>query len=338
MKAFITGITGQDGSFLAEYLLSLGYTVAGLIRRNSFNDYGNIAHISDKINLYYGDITDPISVSEAISEFRPNEIYNLAAQSFVKLSWSQPDYTSKVNGLGVLNVLDAVKNHCPDAAFYQASTSELFGLTGAAKQNEQTLFHPRSPYGVSKLYGYWITSNYRESYNMFCCNGILFNHESERRKPEFVTRKITGAVAEIVTDRTEPLRLGCLDAQRDWGYAGDYVKAMHLMLSRRDLDPDDYCIATGETHSVREFTERAFASAGISLEWDGEGLEEKAIDKKTGKTLVTVDEKYFRPAEVMYLSGDPSKAERILGWKREVSFENLIERMVSYDISLVRSK
>lgn len=329
-KALITGITGQDGSFLADYLLSEGYEVTGLIRRNSYSDYGNASHLVGDVNFMYGDVTDKSSLEYVIRSCKPDEVYNLAAQSFVKISWQQPDYTSQVNGIGVLNLLEAIKNNCPDARMYQASTSELFGGSKIVPQDENTPFYPRSPYGVSKLYAHWIMKNYRESYGMFCCGGILFNHESERRKIEFVTRKITDAAASIAKGKSELLTLGCLDAKRDWGFAGDYVKAMNLMLSADK--PDDYVIASGETHSVREFATCAFGAAGFDIEWHGEGVNETGTDRKSGKTLIRVSEEFYRPAEVMCLLGNPAKAERELGWKREVSFEGLVERMTAFDL------
>lgn len=333
-KALITGITGQDGSFLAELLLSRGYKVYGLIRRNSTNDYGNVSHIRDEIEFIYGDMTDPASLNSAVAAASPDEVYNLAAQSFVKISWSQPIFTTQVNAVGVLNILEAIKNIKPDAKFYQASTSEMFGLVQEMPQSESTPFYPRSPYGVSKLYGHWITKNYRESYDMFCSEGILFNHESERRKIEFVTRKITSAAARISEGLEDRLVLGNLDAKRDWGYAGDYVEAMHLMLQSER--PDEFVIASGEMHSVREFASIAFEKAGMPLIWEGEGVNEKGIDKNTGRTLVEVSPEFFRPADVVTLLGNPSKAENVLGWKRRVTFPELIDKMLSYDLSLIK--
>ncbi len=333
-KALITGITGQDGSFLAELLLSRGYKVYGLIRRNSTNDYGNVSHIRDEIEFIYGDMTDPASLNSAVAAASPDEVYNLAAQSFVKISWSQPIFTTQVNAVGVLNILEAIKNIKPDAKFYQASTSEMFGLVQEMPQSESTPFYPRSPYGVSKLYGHWITKNYRESYDMFCSEGILFNHESERRKIEFVTRKITSAAARISEGLEDRLVLGNLDAKRDWGYAGDYVDAMHLMLQSER--PDEFVIASGEMHSVREFASIAFERAGMPLIWEGEGVNEKGIDKNTGRTLVEVSPEFFRPADIVTLLGNPSKAENVLGWKRRVTFPELIDKMLSYDLSLIK--
>lgn len=329
-NALITGITGQDGSFLAELLLKKGYKVYGLIRRNSTNDLGNVNHIANDIEFIYGDMTDASSLRSAVKQSNPDEVYNLAAQSFVKLSWSQPVFTTEVNGTGVLKILEAIRDIRPDARFYQASTSEMFGLVQEMPQTEKTPFYPRSPYGVSKLYGHWITVNYKESYKMFCSEGILFNHESERRKIEFVTRKITSAAAAISQGKQDKLYLGNLDAERDWGYAGDYVEAMWLMLQQDK--PDSFVVASGEKHSVREFASIAFEKAGIPLEWQGEGVNEKGICKKTGKTLVEVSPEFFRPAEVVTLLGNPQKAEEILGWKRKVSFEGLVDLMLRHDL------
>ncbi len=333
-KALITGITGQDGSFLAESLLNKGYKVYGLIRRNSATDYGNVAHIADDIEFIYGDMTDSASLTTAVKNSFPDEIYNLAAQSFVKISWSQPVFTSEVNGIGVLRLLEAIKEIKPDTRFYQASTSEMFGLVQQMPQNEATPFYPRSPYGVAKLYGHWIAKNYRESYGMFCSAGILFNHESERRKTEFVTRKITSAAANISLGRQEKLYLGNLNAKRDWGYAGDYVEAMYLMLQQDT--PDEYVIASGEMHSVREFASIAFSKAGIPIVWEGEGIDEKGIDKNTGRILIEISPEFFRPADVVTLLGNPEKAEKNLGWKRKTGFEELIEKMLNYDLSIIK--
>lgn len=329
-KALITGITGQDGSFLAELLLKKGYEVYGLIRRNSSNDLGNVKHIANEINFIYGDMTDASSLRSAVKESMPDEVYNLAAQSFVKLSWSQPVFTSEVNGIGVLKLLDAIKDITPETKFYQASTSEMFGLVQEMPQTEKTPFYPRSPYGVSKLYGHWITVNYKESYGMFCSEGILFNHESERRKSEFVTRKITSAAAAISLGKQDKLILGNLDAERDWGYAGDYVEAMWLMLQQNKSD--SFVVASGEKHSVRDFASIAFEKAGIPLEWVGEGVNEKGLCKNTGKTIVEVSPEFFRPADVVTLLGNPQKAEKELGWKRNVSFEGLVELMLEHDL------
>lgn len=333
-KALITGITGQDGSFLAELLLKKGYKVFGLIRRNSSDDLGNVRHLADEIQFIYGDMTDASSLRSAVKQSSPDEVYNLAAQSFVKLSWSQPVFTTEVNGTGVLKLLDAIKDIKPDARFYQASTSEMFGLVQEMPQTEKTPFYPRSPYGVSKLYGHWITVNYKESYDMFCSEGILFNHESERRKAEFVTRKITSAAAAISCGIQDKLYLGNLDAERDWGYAGDYVKAMWLMLQQEK--PDSFVVASGEKHSVREFASIAFEKAGLPLIWQGEGINEKGICSKTGRTLIEVSPEFFRPADVVTLLGNPEKAERELKWKREVSFETLVEIMLRHDTEIIK--
>ena len=333
-KALITGITGQDGSFLAELLLEKGYKVFGLIRRNSTNDYDNAEHLKNEVEFLYGDMTDQASLISAVTTSSPDEVYNLAAQSFVKLRWSQPIFTTEVNGVGVLKLLEAIKEKRPDARFYQASTSEMFGLVREMPQTENTPFYPRSPYGVSKLYGHWITKNYRESYGMFCSEGILFNHESHRRKEEFVTRKITSAAAKISLGKQDRLLLGNLDAKRDWGWAGDYVEAMYLMLQHSI--PDEFVIASGEMHSVRDFASVAFQKAGIPLIWEGEGVNEKGINKNTGKTVIEVSPEFFRPADVVTLLGCPEKAEKQLGWKRKVSFDELIDRMLQYDFSILK--
>ncbi len=329
-RAFITGITGQDGGYLAELLLEKGYEVYALYRRNSNQRFDRIEDILDKIHLVEGDLTDDSSLINAIEVSKPDEVYNLAAQSFVGVSWKEPVFTAEVNGLGVTRLLEAIRLKKPDAKFYQASTSELFGLVQEIPQKETTPFHPRSPYGVAKLYGYWITVNYRESYKMFACNGILFNHESPKRGIEFVTRKISKAVAEIYRGEREYVSLGNLDAKRDWGYAGDYVKAMWLMLQQET--PDDFVIASGETHTVREFVEKAFKIVGIEIEWKGKGINETGIDRKSGKIIVKLDPQFFRPADVELLLGDPTKAKQKLGWKPEVSFDKLIEMMVRSDL------
>lgn len=332
-KVLITGITGQDGSYLAELLLSKGYEVYGLMRRKSKVDYGNISHLVDKVNLIYGDMTDIVSLISAMYTSQADEVYNLAAQSFVATSWEQPIATAEIDALGVTNMLEAIRIVNPKARFYQASTSEMFGLVQEIPQSETTPFYPRSPYGVAKLYGHWITKNYRESYQLYACSGILFNHESERRGKEFVTRKITNAVANIKFGKQSVIELGNMDAKRDWGHAQDYVNAMWLMLQQEQ--PEDYVIATGQTRTVREFADTAFRTAGIELEWLGEGIDEIAIDKASGKTVVKVDPKFFRPAEVEFLLGDATKAEKELGWKREISFERLVERMVESDLARV---
>ena len=335
-RALITGITGQDGSYLAELLLEKGYDVYGIWRRKAYVDYGNIEHLKDKVKLIYADMTDPVSLMSAMKISLADEVFNLAAQSFVATSWDTPLGTADIDGIGVTNMLEAIRIVNPEARFYQASTSEMFGKVQAIPQNEETPFYPRSPYGVAKLYGHWITKNYRESYDRFACSGILFNHESERRGLEFVTRKITNSAAKISLGLQDHVELGNLSAKRDWGHSKDYVKAMWLMLQADE--PDDYVVATNETRTVREFAERAFAHVGMDIVWEGEGVDEKGIDKKSGKTVVTVNPKFFRPAEVELLIGDPTKAETKLGWKREISFDELVERMVKNDIALVKKE
>lgn len=335
-NALITGITGQDGSYLAELLLEKGYKVYGIMRRKSVVDYGNVDHIKDKIHFIYADMTDVISLINAMRISQADEVYNLAAQSFVATSWEQPIATAEIDALGVTNMLEAIRTVNPKARFYQASTSEMFGLVQETPQKETTPFYPRSPYGVAKLYGHWITKNYRESYNLFACSGILFNHESERRGKEFVTRKITDAVARIKLGVQEYLELGNMDAKRDWGHAKDYVRAMWLMLQQDS--PDDYVIATNETRTVREFVEAAFKHVGIEVNWQGTGVDEIGINRATGKTIVKVNPKYFRPAEVEFLLGDPSKAIKQLGWKREISFADMVKRMVENDLKLVQKE
>ena len=335
-NVLITGITGQDGSYLAELLLEKGYNVYGLMRRKSVVDYGNVEHIKDRIHFIYADMTDVVSLTNARRISQADEVYNLAAQSFVATSWEQPIATADIDAIGVTNMLEAIRTVKPEAHFYQASTSEMFGKVQEMPQTEKTPFYPRSPYGVAKVYGHWITKNYRESYDMFACSGILFNHESERRGLEFVTRKITDAVARIKLGILDHVELGSLDAKRDWGHSKDYVKAMWLMLQQDT--PDDYVIATNETRTVREFVETAFRYAGIDVEWHGSGITENGIDKATGKTIVTVNPEFFRPAEVEVLLGDPSKAEEKLGWKREITFQELVRRMVENDLAIVEKE
>lgn len=337
-KALITGITGQDGSYLAELLLDKGYEVHGLIRRASSFNTGRIDHLFENpeignkyLFLHHGDLTDSSNLNRVIEKIRPDEIYNLAAQSHVQVSFEVPEYTAEVDGIGTLRLLDSIRESGIKARFYQASTSELYGgIPGTAPQSEETPFYPRSPYAAAKLYSYWITVNYREAYHLFACNGILFNHESPRRGETFVTRKITRAVAGIIAGKQEKVSLGNLDAKRDWGFAGDYVEGMWLMLQQEK--PDDYVLASGETHTVREFTESAFREVGIKIEWQGSGIHEKGMDSKTGRLLVDVDPRYFRPTEVEFLWGNPSKAERTLGWKRKVNFEALVKMMVEADL------
>ncbi|EGJ72039.1 GDP-mannose 4,6-dehydratase [Bacteroides coprosuis DSM 18011] len=347
-KALITGITGQDGSFLAEFLIEKGYEVHGILRRSSSFNTNRIEHLyldewvrdmkqERLVNLHYGDMTDSSSLVRIIQQIQPDEIYNLAAQSHVKVSFDVPEYTADTDALGTLRLLEAVRilGLEKKTRIYQASTSELFGKVQEIPQTETTPFYPRSPYGVAKQYGYWITKNYRESYEMFAVNGILFNHESERRGETFVTRKITLAAARIAQGHQEKLYLGNLSALRDWGYARDYVECMWLMLQHDT--PEDFVIATGEAHSVREFATLAFDAVGIPLRWEGEGLQEKGICTQTGKVLVEVDPKYFRPAEVEQLLGDPSKAKKVLGWNpRQTSFEELVRLMVQSDMEGVK--
>ena len=346
--ALITGITGQDGSFLAEFLLEKDYEVHGIMRRSSSFNTGRIEHLyldewvrdmkqKRLINLHYGDMTDSSSLIRIIQLVQPDEIYNLAAQSHVKVSFDVPEYTAEADAIGTLRLLEAVRilgleKKCK---LYQASTSELFGLVQEVPQKETTPFYPRSPYGVAKQYGFWITKNYRESYGMFACNGILFNHESERRGETFVTRKITLAAARIVQGYQDKLYLGNLNSLRDWGYAKDYVECMWLILQQEQ--PDDFVIATGEYHTVRDFCSLAFKTLGVNLRWEGEGVNEKGIDTATGKVLVEVDPKYFRPAEVDQLLGDPTKAKTQLGWNpRKTSFEELVKIMVEHDMKFVK--
>ena len=347
--ALITGITGQDGSFLAEFLLDKGYEVHGIIRRSSSFNTGRIEHLyfdewvrdmkrRRLINLHYGDMTDSSSLIRIIQELQPDEIYNLAAQSHVTVSFEVPEYTADTDAVGTLRLLEAVRmlGLGGKTRIYQASTSELFGKVQEIPQRETTPFYPRSPYGCAKLYGFWITKNYRESYGMYAVNGILFNHESERRGETFVTRKITLAVARIAAGLQDKLYLGNLNARRDWGYARDYVECMWLMLQQDR--PDDFVIATGDDHSVRDFTDLAFRRAGITLRWEGEGVDEKGIDIATGRVLVEVDPKYFRPCEVEQLLGDPTKARTVLGWNpRKTTFEQLVNIMVDHDMAMIKN-
>lgn len=332
--ALITGITGQDGSYLAELLLEKGYEVHGIVRRHSTPCTDRINHILDKITLHYGDLADSSNLAMLIDKIKPCEVYNLAAQSHVAVSFEVPEYTADVTGVGSIRLLEAIRQSGIDCKYYQASTSELFGgIPETAPQSEKTPFYPKSPYGAAKLYSYWITVNYRESYNMFACNGILFNHESPRRGDNFVTRKITLAVASIMAGKQEKLSLGNLEAKRDWGFAGDYVEGMWRILQQDK--PSDYVLATNETHTVREFVELAFAEVGIEIEWKGTGVDEKGYDKKTGKLLVDVDPRYFRPAEVELLWGNSEKAEKELGWVRKVTFPDLVKMMVNEDMKAI---
>lgn len=335
-KALITGITGQDGSYLAELLLEKGYEVHGMIRRSSSFNTGRIDHLyQDRHNkdvrlfLHYGDMTDSSNLNRLLEKIQPDEIYNLAAQSHVKVSFDVPEYTAEVDALGTLRFLDAIKETGIPTRFYQASTSELYGKVQAIPQNETTPFYPRSPYAVAKLYGYWIIVNYREAYNLFACNGILFNHESPRRGETFVTRKITMAAARIKAGLQDVLYLGNLDAKRDWGYAPEYVEGMWRMLQHPT--PEDFVLATNETHSVREFAELAFKELGIDIVWKGKGVDEVGICARTGKTLIKIDPAYFRPTEVDLLVGDYSKAKKLLGWEPKTTFKQLVKIMVQAD-------
>jgi GDPmannose 4,6-dehydratase len=339
--ALITGVTGQDGSFLSEFLLGKGYEVHGIIRRSSVDFRERIAHLEGKANfhLHYADLSDSMSVVQVVKKVQPTEIYNLAAQSHVQVSFDSPEYTANVDAVGVLRILEAVRM-CgleKSCRIYQASTSELYGKVEEVPQNENTPFHPYSPYAVAKLYGFWIVKEYREAYGMFCCSGILFNHESERRGETFVTRKITLAAARIAQGKQEKLYLGNLSSLRDWGYAKDYVECMWLIL--QNDTPDDFVIATGEQHSVREFATIAFRNVGINLRWEGEGINEKGIDEATGKVLVEVSPDFYRPTDVVNLWGDPTKAKALLGWNpSKTSFEGLIKIMTDADMAKVASE
>ena len=338
--ALITGVSGQDGSYLAEFLLEQGYEVHGLIRRHSTENLERLESVLQspynkvKFFLHYADLTDSSNLIRLISEIKPTEVYNLAAQSHVGISFEVPEYTAEVTGLGTLKLLEALRIYGGSCRFYQASTSELFGgLPETAPQSEKTPFYPKSPYGVAKLYSYWITVNYRESYQMFACNGILFNHESPRRGENFVTRKITLAIANIMAGKQEKLSLGNMNAKRDWGFAGDYVKGMWKMLQQDKAG--DYVLATGETHTVREFVEEAFKNLGINIRWEGTGINEKGYDAKTGKLLVDVNPEFYRPAEVEFLWGDAAKAEKELGWKRDTDFAQLVTMMMDADMKAI---
>ena len=337
-KALITGITGQDGSYLAELLLEKGYEVHGIIRRASTFNTSRIDHLYKdphlngvRLHLHYGDLADGSSLNRLLDEIKPDEIYNLGAQSHVRVSFDIPEYTADVTGTGTLRILDAIRESGITTKFYQASSSEMYGKAQEIPLKETTPFYPRSPYGCAKLYSYWITRNYRESYGIFAANGILFNHESPRRGETFVTRKITRGLARIHLGKEEKLYLGNLDAQRDWGYAKDYVYGMWLMLQH--TEPDDFVLATNEMHTVREFAEEAARHIGFDLVWEGAGIDEKGIDKKTGKTIIEIDPQYFRPAEVDVLLGDYSKAEKILGWKPETTFTDLVKLMAESDLT-----
>jgi GDPmannose 4,6-dehydratase len=338
-KALITGITGQDGSYLAELLLEKGYEVHGVVRRSSTFNRGRIDHlrrdsIGDRhVRLHYGDLGDTESLTTILNDVEPDEIYNLAAQSHVGISFTMPTYTGEVSGLGTVRLLEAVRQVAPQARFYQASSSELFGLAAEVPQNEKTPFHPRSPYAVAKIYSFWATVNYREAHGLYAANGILFNHESPRRGENFVTRKITRAVAEIASGQRDWVSLGNLEARRDWGFAGDFVDAMWRILQA--AEPDDWVVGTGEDHSVREFCELAFAHVGIEIEWSGNGTDEVGRDRTSGETRIVVNPRYFRPAEVDRLLADSSKARRELGWKPKVGFEQLVRMMVDADLEAV---
>jgi GDPmannose 4,6-dehydratase len=342
-KALITGITGQDGSYLAELLLEKGYEVHGIIRRSSsFNTaridhlYNNPDILGKKLFLHYGDVTDTSNLNRILERVQPNEIYNLAAQSHVKVSFELPEYTAEVDAIGTVRFLDAIREVGLKPKFYQASTSELFGKAQQVPQSEKTPFYPRSPYGVAKLYGYWIIVNYREAYNLFACNGILFNHESPRRGETFVTRKITRAAAKIKLGIEEKLSLGNLNAKRDWGYAPEYVEGMWRML--QSPKAEDFVLATGETHTVREFAELSFRELGIELKWEGEGAKEKGIDKKTKKVLVDIDPRHYRPTEVELLIGDPTKAKEKLDWVAKTKFAELVKIMAKADFEKISKR
>lgn len=338
-KALITGITGQDGSYLAEFLLEKGYEVHGIIRRASVSTTARIDHIMDKITIHEGDLSDSSSIIRIVLQVKPDEIYNLAAQSHVQVSFDAAEYTGDVDALGVLRILEAVHTAGLEKTcrIYQASTSELYGKVEEVPQNENTPFHPYSPYAVAKQYGFWMMKEYREAYGMYCCNGILFNHESERRGDNFVTRKITLAAGRIACGLQDHLELGNLDSLRDWGYAKDYVECMWLIL--QNDKPEDFVIATGEQHSVREFCEHAFREAGIELEFKGEGMEEVGIDKATGKTVIKVSPEFYRPTDVVNLWGDPTKAKTELGWNpTKTTFEELVKIMVAHDMELVKNE
>lgn len=336
-KALITGITGQDGSYLAELLLEKGYEVHGIMRRASTFNTKRIDHVfqdphskGKKLILHYGDLSDSSNISRLIEKIKPDEIYHLGAQSHVRISFDIPEYTADITAIGTLRLLDAIKESGIQTKFYQASSSEMFGLVRETPQKETTPFYPRSPYGCAKVYAYWITKNYRESYNLFACNGILFNHESPRRGETFVTKKITRALSRIHKRLQDKLFLGNMDAKRDWGYAKDYVEGMWRILQQDE--PDDYILATNETHTVREFVEEACKLVDIDLIWEGEGLEEKGIDQKTGKIIIEIDPAYFRPAEVDILIGDYSKAKEKLGWEPTVKFKELVKIMMEHDL------
>tara|TARA_B100001564_G_scaffold101650_1_gene83679 strand:- start:766 stop:1800 length:1035 start_codon:yes stop_codon:yes gene_type:complete len=335
-KALITGITGQDGAYLAEFLIRKGYKVYGAVRRTSSVNTSRLSYIGvlDKIEIVSMDIAEITNIQRLIERIEPDEIYNLAAQSFVKTSYEQPIYTSDIDGIGVTRLLETIRNLGGKPKFYQASTSEMFGKVHESPQNEKTPFYPRSPYGIAKLYSHWMTINYREAWNIHACSGILFNHESPLRGPEFVTRKISQGMAQIALKKIKKINLGNLNAERDWGFAGDYVEAMWLMLQKDK--PDDYVIATGETHSVRDFVQVAANSIDIDIEWNNEGNNEVGICKKTGNTIISVDKQYTRPSETDHLLGDASKAKENLGWKPSVNFQSLVNMMVEHDLKRMK--
>jgi len=331
-KALVTGITGQDGAYLAEFLLNKGYEVYGFHRRTSMDVFDRIGHLRKEIKLVEGDVTDLGSIIRVIKEINPDEIYNLAAQSFVPDSWTQPISTVEINALGVINILEAIRILNPRIKFYQASTSEMFGKVHETPQTENTPFHPRSPYAASKAFGYYITQNYRESYNIFACNGVLFNHESSKRGKQFVTRKISHSVAKIKLGYQEYFEIGNMDAKRDWGYAGDYVEAMWLMMQKEKSD--NYVIGTGETHSVREFIEESFKMVGMPIKWEGKGINE--VGKYKDRIVVKVSPKFYRPAEVDYLLANPAKAKKVLGWTPKTKFKELVKMMVESDLDRLK--
>ena len=325
----------MDGSHLSDLLLSKGYKVFGMERRSSSKNRTNTLHLEDKITFLQGDLTDQNSLLRCLKESNPDEVYNLAAQSFVAASFEMPTMTSDVTGLGVVRILESIRQINPSIKFYQASSSEMFGKVAETPQSEKTLFHPRSPYGVAKLYGHWITVNYRDSYDLFACSGILFNHESPLRGHQFVTRKITKSLSRIKLGKQQTLQLGNIEAKRDWGFAGDYVKGMHLMLNH--TSPDDYVLATNETHTVRKFIELACNNLSIDLVWEGSGVDEKGIERTSGKKIIEINPKYYRPAEVDLLLGDSSKAKKVLGWNNNTSFESLVSMMVNSDFEKEKS-
>lgn len=337
-KALITGITGQDGSFLTEILIEKGYEVHGIIRRASNFNTDRIEHLMGhaQLILHHGDLADSANLNKLLATIQPDEIYNLGAQSHVAVSFEVPEYTAQVDAVGTLRLLDAMNNHCPKAKFYQASTSELYGLVQEVPQKETTPFYPRSPYGVAKLYGFWITKNFRESYNLFACNGILFNHESERRGKTFVTRKVTIGLSEIHHGLRKTLKMGNIDALRDWGYAKEYCEMMWRMLQHPT--PEDFVVATGKTYTVRDFITRAAKHVDMDIVWEGEGVDEKGIDSKTGNVIIEIDPRYFRPAEVELLVGDATKAKELLGWEAQTDLDELISIMMKNDLEEIGRK